>query len=64
MAKCCWLPTPPDAKASGGSALRAYSTNSGKVLAGTFGLIARMNWLDATLETGMRSFSGSNGILA
>ena len=43
MAKFCWLPAPPEAKASGGLALRAYSTNSGSVLTGSFGLTARMN---------------------
>src|SRR5882672_10590084 len=46
----------------GGSALRAYSMNSGKVFAGTAGFTARKNPFDTRLATGARSFSGSKGI--
>ena len=47
---------------SGGLVLRAYSTNSGSVLTGSFGLTDRKNWFDATLEIATRSLSVSNGI--
>ena len=48
---------------SGGLALRAYSMNSGKVFGGSFGLIDSTNWLDTRLAIGVRSFSGSIGML-
>src|SRR5438445_389813 len=37
--------------------------NSGKVFGGSFGLIDSTNWLDTRLAIGVRSFSGSIGML-
>jgi hypothetical protein len=63
MVRWCWLPLPPEAYASGGLALRAYSMNSGKVFTGSDGFTVSTNWFTATGDTGARSRSVSIGIL-
>ena len=64
IVRWCWLPLPPEAYASAGCAVRAYSMNSEKVRTGSDGWTESTKKFDATVATGTRSRWTSIGMRA
>src|SRR5437016_2592829 len=62
IVRWCWLPLPPEAYWSGGSARFAYSMNSARLCTGSCGFTTRKKPFDTRLATGTRSLNGSNGM--